>query len=78
MTTFTAPAKTWRREPVATCAQTVRAATMPNGTSAMVRSYRLNGPLGRGESVRSIHPANRTHTAVATVTMLRLCSRWLP
>ena len=28
-----------------------------------------------GASVRSIQPANRTQTAVATVIMLRLCSR---
>ena len=36
------------------------------------------GSRSRGSSVRSIQPANRTQTAVATVIMLRLWRRWFP
>ena len=61
-----------------TKAQTANPATAAAGTSAMIRSYRVMGSRNRGAAVRSIHPAKRTQTAVATVIMLRLCRRWFP
>ena len=69
------PANLCTSEAGAATAQMANAATPPRGTNAMIRSYRVMGSRGRGASARSIHPANRTQTAVATVIMLRLCSR---
>ena len=61
-----------------TKAQMANPATTAAGTNAMIRSYRVMGSRNRGVAVRSIHPAKRTQTAVATVIMLRLCRRWFP
>ena len=55
-----------------TKAQMARAATIPKGINAMIRSYRVMRSRSWGAFVRSIQPAKRTHTAVATVIMLRL------